>query len=189
MSLRERKKDRTRLQLLEAALDLIAHQGFADTTINQIAAVVDVSPRTLLRYFPTKEDVIVSWVEDGQAIFLATLQERPADEPIDASLIAGAHAMLAHYQSRADFYLAIERVIAASPGISARKQEMTAALSANVTATLLRRGSATLATQLYPAVILTMIRVAFQTWVASDGRTPLIEAFDETCTLVRFDQN
>src|SRR6266702_5418624 len=68
LGLREEKKDRTRAQLLEAALDLIHKRGFEETTVADIAAAVSVSPRTLLRYFPTKEDVIVSWVQDGMTI-------------------------------------------------------------------------------------------------------------------------
>ncbi|MFG1378739.1 TetR/AcrR family transcriptional regulator [Xanthobacter autotrophicus] len=186
VSLRERKKDRTRLQLLESALDLIGRQGFAETTINQIAAAVDVSPRTLLRYFPTKEDVIVSWVEDGMAVFVASLESQPVDEAAHLSLLAGARAMMAHYEARAEFYLAIERVIASSPGISARKQEMTTALAADLTAILSRRPLPPLASQLYPAVILAMIKVSFQVWVATDGRTPLLAAFNEASALIDF---
>lgn len=78
MGLREDKKDRTRAQLLEAALDLIHKRGFEETTVADIAAAVSVSPRTLLRYFPTKEDVIVSWVQDGMTIVRAELTERLA---------------------------------------------------------------------------------------------------------------
>ncbi|RUN78316.1 TetR family transcriptional regulator [Sphingomonas sp. TF3] len=186
MSLREKKKDRTRLQLLEAALALIARQGFAETTINQIAAAVDVSPRTLLRYFPTKEDVIVSWVEEGQAVFRAALVEQAATQTIHLALLASARAMLAHYQAREDFYLAIERVIATSPGISARKQEMTASLSADVTEILAGLSCSDLRTLLYPAVIFAMVKVAFQSWVATDGDTPLLVAFDEAARLIDF---
>ncbi|MGO7205854.1 TetR/AcrR family transcriptional regulator, partial [Rhizobium ruizarguesonis] len=46
LGLREDKKDRTRAQLLEAALDLIHKRGFEETTIADIAAAVSVSPRT-----------------------------------------------------------------------------------------------------------------------------------------------
>lgn len=174
------------MHLLEAALDLIARQGFAETTINQIAAAVDVSPRTLLRYFPTKEDVIVSWVEDGMAVFLASLESRPASEPPHLALLASARAMIAHYQAREEFYLTIERVIASSPGISARKQEMTAVLAAKVTILLARHSTCSLANELYPAVVFAMIRVAFHSWVAADGRTPLLRAFDDASALIRF---
>lgn len=192
MSLRERKKNKTRLQLLEAALALIGTQGFEETTINQIAAAVEVSPRTLLRYFPTKEDVIVSWVEDGMAVFFDALTLRPAHEPASLALLASAREMLLSYQVRSDFYLTIERVIASAPGISARKQEMAEGLARKVTATLSLRpvqsGTALLANELYPAVVFSLVRVVIHQWVALDGKPQLIDLFNQAAALIQFEE-
>ncbi|MEV4093486.1 TetR family transcriptional regulator [Streptosporangium saharense] len=90
--LRERKKHRTRLALIDAALDLFAEQGYEATTVDQIAAAVDVSPRTFFRYFATKEDVALSLPLDGQEVMLAELAARPPEEPPFTAL---GHAMRA----------------------------------------------------------------------------------------------
>ena len=57
--LRERKKQRTRAMLVDAAVTLCIENGYDNTTVEQIAAAADVSPRTFSRYFPTKDSVMI----------------------------------------------------------------------------------------------------------------------------------
>ena len=58
--LRERKKLRTRETVRREAFRLFESNGYAQTTVDQIAEAADVSPRTFFRYFPTKESVLFS---------------------------------------------------------------------------------------------------------------------------------
>jgi AcrR family transcriptional regulator len=62
--LRERKKQRTRAMLIDAAMDLCLRQGYENTTVDQIAAAADVSPRTFSRYFATKDAVFLTLIDD-----------------------------------------------------------------------------------------------------------------------------
>jgi AcrR family transcriptional regulator len=61
--LRERKKSETRARLIDAAIDLVEKQGYAQTTVDQIAQAVDVSPRTVAHYFPSKDQLLLSVVD------------------------------------------------------------------------------------------------------------------------------
>ncbi len=81
LGLRERKKQRTRATLLDAAVELCDRQGFERTTVDQIAAIADVSPRTFSRYFATKDAIAFALIDD--AIGLAA--EELARQPIDMS--------------------------------------------------------------------------------------------------------
>lgn len=57
--LRERKKARTRAAIQDAALRLYIEQGYAGTTIEQIAEAAEVSQSTFFRYFPTKSETVM----------------------------------------------------------------------------------------------------------------------------------
>jgi AcrR family transcriptional regulator len=64
LGLRERKKLRTRAILIDAAMDLCLRNGYENTTVEQIAAAADVSPRTFSRYFATKDAAFMTLIED-----------------------------------------------------------------------------------------------------------------------------
>ncbi len=80
LGLRERKKLKTRRAIRAAAFRLFAEQGYDATTIDQISAEADVSPSTFFRYFPTKEDLVVT--DDYDPLMEAALRARPAGEPL-----------------------------------------------------------------------------------------------------------
>ncbi|BCI51193.1 hypothetical protein NIIDNTM18_04710 [Mycolicibacterium litorale] len=75
--LRERKKRKTRATIRREAFRLIKEQGFHNTTVEQISAAADISPRTFSRYFPTKEAVLLS--DDHIAPIVTAFAEAPAE--------------------------------------------------------------------------------------------------------------
>src|SRR5712692_10233594 len=91
IGLRERKKQKTRESIQRTALRLFEKQGYEETTIEQIAAAVEISPSTFFNYFPTKEDVVLYDAYDPMLAKL--LLERPAGEPLSISLRRVLEAM------------------------------------------------------------------------------------------------
>ena len=79
--LRERKKERTRLAIQDAALELFVEQGFEATTVDAIAERAEVSKATFFRYFATKGEVIFSGEGYGRGSLRAAIVARPAAEP------------------------------------------------------------------------------------------------------------
>jgi AcrR family transcriptional regulator len=63
VSLRERKKERTRSQLMDAALGLFRAQGYEATTIEQITQQANVAKGTFFNYFETKESILPALAE------------------------------------------------------------------------------------------------------------------------------
>ena len=98
MGLRERKRQRTRQVIARAALELFDRQGFAETTIPQIAAAADVSPRTVSGYFPHKEDLAFPDADEA----FATLQERLMHRPPDETAAAALRGWIGDWVAQAD---------------------------------------------------------------------------------------
>jgi AcrR family transcriptional regulator len=77
VGLRERKKARTRSAIRQHAMWLFQKQGYHATTVEQIAEAAEVSPSTFFRYFPTKEDVIIT--DDYDPLIVAAFKSQPAE--------------------------------------------------------------------------------------------------------------
>ncbi|MER7580297.1 TetR family transcriptional regulator [Kitasatospora sp. NPDC097691] len=63
LPLRERKKIQTGIRLWRTAVGLFAERGFDQVSVAEIAAAADVSKMTVFNYFPTKEDLVMSPME------------------------------------------------------------------------------------------------------------------------------
>jgi len=83
--LRERKKLQTRTAIVAAALDLFERKGFEATTVEDIAAAADVSPRTFFRYFESKQDVVMAKTHEQGGGLSDIIAARPPEEgPVEA---------------------------------------------------------------------------------------------------------
>ncbi|MFH9861663.1 TetR/AcrR family transcriptional regulator [Streptomyces sp. NPDC017202] len=90
LGLRERKKIKTREAIRSAMYALVEEQGYGATTVEQIAERAEVSPSTVFRYFPAKEDIVLT--DEYDPVLREELRARPADEPWPDTV---RHVMLA----------------------------------------------------------------------------------------------
>jgi AcrR family transcriptional regulator len=116
---RQRKKTATRERIQACALRLFADQGYEATTVEQIAAAAGVSHMTFFRYFPTKEDVVLS---DGHDPLITELIEQtpqtlPLVQRIRTALIQGLRQV---YDSDRDTLLAQNQLVISTPALRAR---------------------------------------------------------------------
>ncbi|WP_069816716.1 TetR/AcrR family transcriptional regulator [Streptomyces sp. TP-A0874] len=83
--LRERKKQRTRAAISDAAIGLFLEHGFNQVSVAQVADAAEVSKRTLFAYFPSKEDLVVHRLADHETEAARVVRDRrPGTAPLTA---------------------------------------------------------------------------------------------------------
>ena len=124
--LRERKKQRTRRAIATAALRLFAERGYEETTIADIAAAADVSPRTFFSYFPSKEDVVFAEVDDRLAEVSERLRRTPGETPLETIRRSVVDVLEAIVSEHGEYGAVQIALILERPGLQARAlQRMT----------------------------------------------------------------
>ena len=185
-SLRERRRLRTRQTIQAEALRLFAAKGFQATTIEEIAAAAEIAPRTFVRYFPTKEEVVF-WSEYPPMLagFVAT---RPDDEPALAALHHGIVEGLAAIWDQ-DEGRTLERLRLAfrTPALHPRMRQQQAhwaAGLAEILADRLGQRPDNLQVRAIAAAVAAAVWVAAEEWQAQDGREKLGALIDQALDTV-----
>ena len=73
-SLRERRKQLLREDILEAARELLSEKGYAAMSMDELASQVGISKPTLYTYFPNKDDLVVQTAVREMERFLALIE-------------------------------------------------------------------------------------------------------------------
>jgi len=130
LGLRERKKQRRRQLLSETARRLFSERGFERVSIAEIAREAEVSQQTVFNYFPSKEDLVYSGLETFEEQLLTAIRERPPGQTIIgafADFVLAPRGFLAvKDDAAARELMSVTRMIAASPALLAREQQILA---------------------------------------------------------------
>jgi AcrR family transcriptional regulator len=124
--LRERKKEQTRQLIADAARELFAERGFDAVTVAEVARAADVSEATVFNYFPRKEDLVYGRMESFEDELLAAVRDRaPGESALQAfaRFVLEPRGLLAGKSANEEL-LAITRMIAESPALLAREEEI-----------------------------------------------------------------
>src|SRR5262245_50823257 len=128
LGLRERKKQRTRQLLSETARRLFSERGFEQVSIAEIAREAEVSEQTVFNYFPRKEDLVYSGLETFEGQLLAAIRERPRGQTVIAAfskfILEPRGLLSVKDEAAVRELMAVARMIAASPALLAREQQI-----------------------------------------------------------------
>ncbi|WP_318213253.1 TetR/AcrR family transcriptional regulator [Streptomyces sp. SCL15-6] len=94
VSLTERRKAETRMDIARAAARLFVHQGLRATRAEDIAHAAGVAPRTFYRYFATKEEAVAPLYALGAERWIEAVRDAPAElSPPQALEHAARHTL------------------------------------------------------------------------------------------------
>ncbi|MFF5859534.1 TetR/AcrR family transcriptional regulator [Streptomyces sp. NPDC012751] len=79
VSLTERRKAETRMEIARAAAALFVRQGLRATRAEDIAQAAGIAPRTFYRYFATKEEAVAPLYAAGAQRWIEAVRTAPAD--------------------------------------------------------------------------------------------------------------
>jgi AcrR family transcriptional regulator len=186
--LRERKKQRTREDLMAVAAQLFDERGFDHVTIEEIAAAVDVSPRTFYRYFPAKEDLILGNADENAARLVDAFCARPFGEPVLDSIRGLVHNLAAEFEEDLDTQRARAAVLEATPSLKLRSIERQGLFEEALAPAIAERLGTDVATDLKPRLIaacaFAAIRVASAAWIAGGTQGSLIPIVDNALAML-----
>ena len=138
MGLRELKRERTRRLIADKAFELFTDHGFGRTTVEQIAAAAEVGPSTLYRYFPTKETLVLEFVEDCLTDAVDWFHEQPGLD-LPEGLQAVIERVLAQLESDPDRVRAVFDLAEKTASVSAHLNELIWRFRNDLTDELVRR--------------------------------------------------
>jgi AcrR family transcriptional regulator len=184
--LRERKKLKVRQTIRQEAFRLFGEQGYQATTVDQIAAAADISPSTFFRYFPTKEQLILS--DEYDAALAEALARRPRDEPVMTALRhALADSLLEVLEADREELLTRVRLSFADPDIRAHAMDEQLRNQDEVARTIaehLGRDADDLEVACAAAAIIAISMTVMRNWVAGGGKADLAALYERHLTIL-----
>ena len=186
---RQRKRDRTRNALTQAALRLFWKRGYEATSIEDVTAAADVAPRTFFHYFASKDDVLFGGHEERRDAliqrFLREVEHRPAPEALRAAMLTIVDA----FEEDPEFFLKRAQLYTKEQPLRSAVLRVNDALVNRLTEVLGEQLGLDSRTALAPRLVATLangaMRCAIDTWVASEGEADLRALAEEALESVR----
>ena len=158
---------------MRATIRLASRRGWAETTVDDIAAAAGVSPRTFFRYFPTKVDALFADVPERLETIERALAERAEGESVLAAVRRAVLEFVTEFMGDRELYVARMRIALEHPdllGHALVRFTRIEAVIAAAAADALETTAEDVRVPLIGAAATAAIRSASQTWVATDGQ-------------------
>jgi len=186
--LRERRRTRTRHEIVEAALELFEKNGYDETTIDDVAAAAEVSPRTVFRLFATKEDLVFFRQSEEDEKLAALLKQAPKASDLVETLVGVTRTLLLEPGATSEQLVRSHRLLQRVPSLRAFKGALLSKIEGLVVAALTppRASKAeVLHVRLLVAMYLAALDVVMSSWMDAGAKGTPTAGLDMIEVLVR----
>jgi AcrR family transcriptional regulator len=182
LPLRERKKLKTRRAIQDHALRLFTEQGYDATTVEQIAAAAEISPSTFFRYFPTKEDCVLT--DEYDPIMADVFRAQPPElGAIDAMRAMFGQVLEQMYAQDHNQILTRTKLIVSVPSLRARMfdagHQPTLGMFAEFVAERTGTSPQDPRVRVFTCAVTAALEASIFTWADSDGTLDLPKLIDD----------
>jgi AcrR family transcriptional regulator len=128
---RERRRQETRVRIVDAAAELFAERGFDSVSVMEIARRAGVVEKTVFNHFPVKEGLVFDADPPMRAALLDAVRRRPAGESVAAaagSFVVAAMSRLGAPEASSGV-ATMAKVIRGSRTLQIREREILGALT------------------------------------------------------------
>ena len=174
-----------RQRLEEAAFALFVEKGYDETTVAEIATRAGLTERTFFRHFTDKREVLFGGAAVLEGIVVAAIADAPPGAtPIDA-VASALDVAAAVFEARRQVAPVRQQIIQANAELRERELIKLARLSAAMAEALRARGVGEPAASLSAEAGITVLKVAFERWIAGRTKPGLAALFQETLADLR----
>ncbi|WP_051325886.1 TetR family transcriptional regulator [Glycomyces tenuis] len=181
--LQARKKLAAMHRIQNAALDLFDEHGFDAVTVEAVAEAAEASPRTVYRYFGTKE-MLVIWDEEDEPAVSPIVEQLIGDDPIGAlrRAMRGGFAALGEDELR--LMRRRVRLIYSSPSLETALLLNASEKSHSIAAAVASARGDDFEAQVFVHALISGLIGAMRHWYLSGFATPLSELVDRALTVL-----
>ena len=172
-----RKRRATRERIASTAAQLVASDGLAGTTVEQIAAAAEVGRATFFRYFSAKEDAVAEgltrhWLD----LITAAIARQPADVSARDAVVAGFTDLGDGFAEISDQVRELAELTRSSPALSAWTLQIyvryETAIADLVAPRLPDAATDDPRPRLLGALAMASVRIALDDWLSHGGSLP-----------------
>lgn len=172
-------------RLERAAVELFARQGFAATTVPQIAQEAGLTTRTFFRHFADKREVLFGGDEIPRLV-TRLLADAPASLDPMTLIVEGLKAFAGNqFEGRRAELRERRAIVRSDEGLRERELRKLDAVREAVRDGLVGRGTEAMTASLLADTSVTLLHVALDEWLDTDGERPLAEIIPDALQALR----